>query len=589
MTADPPKAGKQRFSVSNTFGENLQRVWPFRWVSPTSQTVFQLDFAELERVHETAKEQHDQALERELDEPPVEQVDLPYPGIGRLDAQGRPQRGGRIDRKPPELSLLAGCAAPHRTRLELETGWEDATSAALAQRVIWAVNHRGRPGGMRPEDYAAQRELTVARSLTWGFFKGCVELPGAPIAWQQRFGGAAVVLGFLLWARRLGRDGITASGPQWASILPGRTPGKGCALSTVWAHMQALERAGYLIRLRRYKPGRGGNPVALTANWYALGPRALADLEATRRPGPIVKRRRAAIRRRHLLTEGRRRNVNLLAGTSFPTVEEFAAETLAAFELAQVRDEVRLAALVAGEAPDDFTTARLPTFVVQLGELAPALDPVTETPAPGRASFEARTRRPRPSRAASPPPPAPPRVPTAQQPAQREPVTRAKEENSQSTVGGIHGREPTIRRDSYPIRPSDEPPLEGLKHSRTGPPARVKSPSPASPAPRHSPSGTRGPLIRPDSTVEPVFHGSTFLARLPAATRAAWAELLGHGSETADTAGGDAHTPHTLRDLRTPPDIPVDVRALDQPRDRASPDNQGPEPPRGLKGPLLDG
>lgn len=589
MRPYPPKAGKQRFSVSNTIGENLQRVWPFRWVSPTSQTVFQIDFAELERVHDEAREQHDQALAAEF-EPPIEQVDLPYPGIGRLTADGRPQRGGRIDRKPPELTLLAGCAAPHGTRLEIPTGYEDATDAKLAQRVIWAVNHRGRPGGLRPDDYAAQRELTVARSLTWAFFKNCVELPGAPIAWQQRFGGAATILGFLLWARRLGRSGITASGPQWAAILPGRIPGKGCAVSTVWAWMQLLERRGYLIRLRRYKPGRGGNPVALTANWYALGPRALADLGEVRRPTAIIRRRRAAIRRRHLAAEGRRRGVNLLKGGSFPTVEVFAEETLAAYELAQVRDEARVDAFRRGEAPADFTVAQLPAFVIQLGELAsPA--PVNSTPAPGRTSFEARTgrtRRPRPPRATPAPASTRARMAPAQQAPQREPVARSEQEDRERAVSRIHGEQPITRSVSYPIRLSDEPPLECLKTLRTGPGARGTSPPPASPEQHRSPTATHGPLIGPDSTAKPVFHGSTFLARLPASVRAACAVLLGQNDEFADTGQGDAHTPHTRRDLRAAPDIPLDLRAMAEPRDRASAGASGPEPPRRLKATILD-
>lgn len=316
-----------------------------------------MDYLELERVHDAARAELREELERDTDlESPLPQLALPYPGLG--------QRGGRCDRKPPQLTLLVDCAAPQPTRIEeLETGWEDAPTEALAQRVLWATKHRGRPSGLSPEDYGAQREWTVARSLTWQFFQNCRELPSAPIVWRDRFGDAAVVLGFLRWARRLGRHGITLSGPQWASVL-------GVSVPTVWRYLQRLERAGYLIRMRRWKPGRGGLPVALAANWYGLGPQALATLAALDEPASAVARARLKVRRKHLRAEGRRRGVPLVAGETFPPLEEYLDLALRACVLARTKDAERYTAFLAGDVPEDYTTAPLPTFVLEVGSLA---------------------------------------------------------------------------------------------------------------------------------------------------------------------------------------------------------------------------
>lgn len=350
----------------------FQRVFTWRWNAPKNQEAFALDFAELERVWEDERAAHRAELDADRDlEGDVAQLDVPYPGLGRVDKDGRPQRGGKIDREPPQLSLLVGCCPPPEkaTRLALETGYEDATSEQLAQRLDWVFKHRGRPEGLSRADYAAQRELTVARSIGWAFLEHCKDLPSIPVIWSAKFGSAALILGYLLWGRSLGRAGLTASGKNWRAVLPGRTPGEPLAMSTVWAWLQRLERAGYLIRLRRWKPGINGRPVALTANWYGLGPRALADLAggAVDRPEVTIQRQRARVKRRHLRAEGRRRGVDLLAGYSFPTLPEYAAQVLDAWTAAQQRDEARARAWKAGIVPSDWSgAARRPSFVFDL-------------------------------------------------------------------------------------------------------------------------------------------------------------------------------------------------------------------------------
>ena len=350
----------------------FQRVFTWRWNAPQNQAAFHLDYAELERVWEEERATHRAELDEDRDlEGDVAQLDVPYPGLGRVDKEGRPQRGGRIDRQPPQLSLLAGCCPPpeRATRLSLETGYEDASSEQLAERLGWVFKHRGRPEGLSHADYAAQRELTVARSIGWAFLEKCKDLPSVPVIWSAKFGAAALILGYLLWSRSLGRAGLTASGKNWRAVLPGRRPGEPLAMSTVWAWLQRLERAGYLIRLRRWKPGINGRPVALTANWYGLGPRALADLAggAVDRPEVTIQRQRARVRRRHLRAEGRRRGVDLLAGYAFPSLPEYAAQVLDAWTNAQRNDDARVRAWRAGTMPSDWSaTARRPSFVFDL-------------------------------------------------------------------------------------------------------------------------------------------------------------------------------------------------------------------------------
>ncbi len=351
----------------------LQRVFTWRWTAPEDQETFELDFAELERVWNEQRDDLRAELDADRDlEGPTPQLDMPYPGLG--------QRGGRyVDdredvRKPPQLELLERCCPPSPTRLELETGFEAASPLRLAERIHWAFWHRGRPTGLSPADYAAQKELTVARSLTWSFFENCREMPGVPVPWREKFGDAAQVLGFLLWARRLGRWGMTLSGPQGCAVLD-------IGIATWWRYVQKLERAGYLIRLRRWKPGKVA-PVALAANWYALGPRALDDLAALEDPKPVMRRARQRVRRQHRRAEGRRRGLDLLPGYSYPDVRTFARLSIAAWQAARVRDVKRWEDFQAGIPPIDFTTAARPSFVFLVDEDVQQLRPLASVDGP---------------------------------------------------------------------------------------------------------------------------------------------------------------------------------------------------------------
>lgn len=351
-----------RCDVDTTTDGLFQRVFTWRWTAPDNQQVFELDFAELERVWTEQREALRDELDadHDLEGPSPPQLDIPYPGLG--------QRGGRyVDkndkvRQPPQLELLARCAPPQLTRIEaLETGFEDVSSEELARRLHFVFQHRGRPKGLSPADYGAQREWTVARSLTWSFFESCSEIPGVPVAWREMFGDAAQVLALALWARRLGRVGFTLSGPQGCTVLD-------TSIASWWRWVQTLERAGYLIRLRRWKPGKVG-PVASTSNWYGLGPKALADLERLADPKPVMRRGRQRLRRQHRRAEGRRRGLDLLPGYKFPSLAAFVGLTLSAYQAAQTRDAQRWADFQAGIPPSDFTTASAPTFIIPLEEL----------------------------------------------------------------------------------------------------------------------------------------------------------------------------------------------------------------------------
>ena len=343
----------------------FQRVFTWRWSAPGSQAAFHLDFAELERVWDAERERHRAELDADRDlEGDALQLDVPYPMPDTPD-----HRGGKVDRTPPQLSLLMGVFPENATRLEMKTGHELDDPEKLARRLEWVFKHRGRPEGLSPDDYGAQRELTVARSLSWAFFEQCKDTPAVPVCWREKFANAAIVLGYLLWARNLGRAGVTMSAKNWAAVLPGRIIGKPCSIATVWRHLQFLERAGYLIRLRRWKPGLGGRPVALAKNWYGLGPRALADLEGSTvgRPEVTVARAVARVKRRHLRAEGRRLGVDLLAGYAFPALHEFTEQILDTWTAAQAHDEARVAAWRAGEVPTDWSPiAQRPSWVFEL-------------------------------------------------------------------------------------------------------------------------------------------------------------------------------------------------------------------------------
>ncbi len=346
--------------MNSTPQEYFQRVFAWRFDCNDVQTSFLLDFAELERIwtQDAAELRSELDADHDIAPPQVAQAEL-YPGLG--------QTGGRYDRRPPQLQLIADAHPPaeQRTRLELDTGFADASPEQLAALVGFAFLHRGRPatqqhpGGLSSYDYAAQRELTVARSLTWDFFAACRELPSAPVVWREMWGDAADVLGFLLWARRLGRAGITLSGPQWAAVL-------GVSEATVWRYLQRLERGGYLIRLRRYKPGLNGRPVALTSNWYAFGPAALASLRQLDAPEAAVKRARLRVKRRHLRALGRRRGVDLLRGYQWPSRAAYAAQVCTGYLAARDRDRERWQLFQEGIAPVDFTTSYRPGFVFEL-------------------------------------------------------------------------------------------------------------------------------------------------------------------------------------------------------------------------------
>lgn len=604
--------------MSNTVAAAFQRTWAFRWICPNSQTVFTVDYHELERVHDAARAELREELEKDTDlESPLPQLALPYPGLG--------QRGGRCDRKPPQLTLLADCVAPRPTRIEeLETGWEDATTEALAQRVLWATKHRGRPSGLSPEDYGAQREWTVARSLTWQFFANCRELPGVPVVWRDRFGEAARPLGFLLWARRLGRHGITLSGPQWAAVL-------GVSIATVWRYLQRLERAGYLIRMRRWKPGRGGLPVALAANWYGLGPQALATLAALEEPAAAVARARLKVRRKHLRAEGRRRGVALVAGETFPALEEYLDLSLRACVLARSREAERYTAFLAGDVPEDFATAPLPTFVLEVGSLAggveldqldgpDVVDLLSEEtmvdPLNHEASLEVEGL---PELSAHPPGECvklqdrprlvaprdrsrrrrhgvvvPARPPVDHSPGQKAAPGRAAFGERAATPArdnsdlraGVFSRDPRLTGAAIPISVRDGSPLGVIKPERTGPQARGEGPPLASPARRQPPTAAHGlPAGSDFAGADVLFAAHPHFARLMASAGVVLREcaiLYGGAAKIGDTPGGDdgnQHKPDTNRDLRAVRPQSLDVREVATPETCSRTGGDDPESP----------
>lgn len=334
---------------STTTTEQFQRVFFWRWRAPEGQTTFTLHIPELERVYQEAQAELAEELDRDDDLQPAPQQVLPYPGLQQI--------GGNYGRSQPQQALLVACAPPVPSRLDIDTGWGDASVEELAKRLGFVAKHTGRPKGLSPDDYAAQREWTIARSLSWEFFLNCQELPSAPVIWRDRFGDSATVLGFLLWARRLGRHGVTLSGPQWATIL-------GVGIATVWRYLRTLERAGMLIRMHRWKPGRGARPTALTGNWYGFGPVALETLKELEAPKDAVKKARLRLRRRHLRAKQRREGRQLLRGYAYPPQEEWLAQTLAATDRGLRRDDQRWADFQAGLPPTDYTSTVVPSFVV---------------------------------------------------------------------------------------------------------------------------------------------------------------------------------------------------------------------------------
>lgn len=346
--------------MDNTSSGEFQRVFTWRWRSPENQTIFDLSVDELERLWSRTRDDLRTELDADRDlARPRPQLDLPYP------EREREGPGGRTHREPPQLELLVACTPRQRTRCEeIKTeGFESASPEELAQRLHWLFTHRGRPKGLSPLDYGAQRELTVARSLTWGFFTKSRETPGFPVQWRARFGDAAAILGLLLWARRLGRSGVTLSGPQGCSVLD-------CGIATWWRYLKTLEKSGYLIRLRRWKPGKGGRPVASAANWYGFGPRALAELakiEGKLEPQAATLRAFQRCRRARRRTEGRRRGVDLLPGYRFPSLVDYVSQAVHGWQAAEQVDARRWADFQVGTPPSDYTTASRPVFIFELG------------------------------------------------------------------------------------------------------------------------------------------------------------------------------------------------------------------------------
>lgn len=491
---------------STTRTEQFQRVFFWRWRAPEGQTVFTLHVPELERTYEEARAKYEEDLDRDEDLEPPPQQTLPYPGLG--------QHGGNYGREQPQLSLLVACTPPKPTRLDVDTGWGDASPAVLAKRLEQVASHTGRPKGLSPGDYAAQREWTIARSLSWEFFENCVELPGAPVVWRDRYGDAAQVLGFLLWARRLGRHGVTLSGPQWATVLH-------VGIATVWRWMRRLEQAGLLIRLHRWKPGRGKRPVALTGNWYGLGPVALATIAELEAPQNSVKKARLRVRRLALRAQQRREGRQLLRGYAYPDQDEWVAAQLRGTERGLRRDEERWTDFQAGVAPSDFTTTHVPSFVVtwefcfsngiddgraatetSCAPLAPVPSPVSPVSSTVEAALSAAEAKPETPRTTTPP--SPPAWTPGSNKSNGGPATARRDAGgevhpSQSTdhlreSDGSH--ESVSAASEIPISRGIGAPGSGLKPERNGPEwAKTRPPMPSREHPPPS-ANAAGPLER---------------------------------------------------------------------------------------------
>lgn len=517
---------------STTRSEQFQRVFFWRWRAPEGQTVFTLHIPELERTYQEARAEYEEALDRDEDlEPPAAQQPLPYPGLG--------QHGGNYGREQPELPLLVACSPPKPTRLDVDTGWGDASPVELAKRLEQVAMHTGRPKGLSPSDYAAQREWTIARSLSWEFFLNCVELPGAPVVWRDRFGDAAQVLGFLLWARRLGRHGITLSGPQWATVLK-------VGIATVWRWMRQLELAGMVIRMHRWKPGRGKRPVALTGNWYGFGPAALATLAELESPQDVVKKARLRVRRCALRAKQRREGRQLLRGYAYPNQDEWLSTQLQSTERGLRRDETRWADFQAGIAPSEFTSTHVPSFVVTWEfSFGASIDPAPLTtqetcppvphahePSPALPVFslaaedlsDVEAKPPCPTTTTTPP--SRPGWTTAPSKSSGGPVSATRDAGSdvqpdlttdhRADRDGAHGFENDTS--EIPISPRIGAPLEGLKPERKGPDGPKTRPPLATREHSPPPAQVAGPLERVRTVVNRNTNGGSPRAPEPGFT-----------------------------------------------------------------------
>jgi len=191
-------------------------------------------------------------------------------------------QGGATHRPPPPVAWILGpCLGRPSTRrpgfaapfMDI-AGASDEHAAAMMQYVY---RHRGRRMGMSSRDFAWQAEITVARSLGYGFFDTERALQDPPkisdIAARAILGDEETTarrryVALLCTADRMNKMGITMSGPEIANLL------RGVATSTAWAVVKWAEKRGLTFRMHRYKPSKSpdGPPVKYSANWYGIGP-----------------------------------------------------------------------------------------------------------------------------------------------------------------------------------------------------------------------------------------------------------------------------------------------------------------------------
>jgi len=197
-----------------------------------------------------------------------------------LPSSDREGPGGRTVRPPPQVDALVAIAEsiahPRRWALRGDERVAALDARELAERLQWVYEHRRR--GLSPWDFAIQREWTQARSVNCGWWlrsKAPATLPTICEALGRLVGNVKTrrdVLALVTQAGRCGYLGVTGSGPALAALL-------GCAVSTFWAAVAWLESRGLLVRMRRYKPGKGGCPVGLHDNWYGPGAELLSRRE----------------------------------------------------------------------------------------------------------------------------------------------------------------------------------------------------------------------------------------------------------------------------------------------------------------------
>ncbi len=144
------------------------------------------------------------------------------------------------------------------------------STAELAERVaVWVHRHRRR--GLSDLDLACQREWS-ARALGVGYFYGRSFRPWLPmelvgVCGPRRAPVREMVLAALSLSLVKGRNGICIGAPDAEMLW-------GIPASTWWACIAWLEKAGLLVRMRRFKNNdvKGQAPVHLCPNWYGPGP-----------------------------------------------------------------------------------------------------------------------------------------------------------------------------------------------------------------------------------------------------------------------------------------------------------------------------